>query len=145
MEWDLFKISGLTTVILALGINDIPQEPSSGMLAPKARDVCTYEELIEGYRNVITACHSRGIEVFGCTITPLGGYKTFNQKTEELRRKTNEWILNSGEFDRTFDFAAWISEVENPAYLPGEYDIGDHLHINERAGENIASKINLTI
>jgi Lysophospholipase L1 and related esterases len=141
MQWDVFHISGLTTVILELGTNDIFLPGSAGFMSPKLEERCNFEELIGGYRQVIGECRKRGIRVLGCTCIPCGLVKTFNEKTEELRRKANHWIMESGEFDHAFDIAAWVADPKDESYLNPEFDSGDHLHPNEKGGTLIASHI----
>ena len=48
----------------------------------------------------------------------------------DVREAVNAWIRKSGEFDAVLDFDA---ALRDPRLLP-EYDSGDHLHPNARAG-----------
>ena len=47
-----------------------------------------------------------------------------------MRRKVNEWILSSGEFDGVVDFDAVLRDPSHPTQLLPRYDSGDHLHPN---------------
>lgn len=138
MQWDLFELSGIKTVILELGVNDLIL-PGSGLSKNLPR---LFDELINGYKNVIGECRKRGIKVIGCTPTPFGGIKAFNVKKEELRLKIRKWVMESGEYDHVIDFGAWVADPDNKSYMLKEFDSGDHLHPNDKGGECMAEHIN---
>jgi Lysophospholipase L1 and related esterases len=140
MAWDVFELSGISSVILALGINDIAQ-PFASKRPPDQSEICSFDDLIEGYKKIVNTCHDRDFKVIGCTITPFGGNKGFKPETESLRTSVNQWILQSGVFDKTMDYACWVADPERPSFLHREYDLGDHLHPNEKGGKAIANRI----
>ncbi|HEY0753814.1 MAG TPA: GDSL-type esterase/lipase family protein [Ktedonobacteraceae bacterium] len=142
MDWDVFALAGSKAVVLALGINDIIQ-PGMGPMSPQIKERCSAVGLIAGYAKVIAACHAREIKVIGCTITPFGGMVTSNATTETIRQIANDWILHSGTFDATFDFAAIMADPADPTRLLPDYDSGDHLHPNAQGGKALADASDL--
>lgn len=142
IEWDLLAHKGIMAVILALGINDISQ-PGKGPTSPPKDERCSAEELIEGYKKFISLAHDAHIKVVGATITPFGGYFSYNENTESIRKRVNEWIINSGAFDMVIDFASAICLPENSSFLLSKYDSGDHLHPNSEGGAAMAEIINV--
>ena len=141
IQWDLFKLSGLTTVLLELGGNDLLQPGSAGIFSAGKKELCTFDELVSGYRYILNECRQKGIRVIGCTVSPFGGFKTFSEKTDGLRRRFNRWILDCGEFDNTLDFASWLADPENTSFMAKDFDSGDHVHPNEKGGEFMAAQI----
>ena len=64
LDADLLTQSGVTTVILLEGINDLLMSPNA-----------TVEQLTGGYRDVIDRLHARGLRVLQGTLTPAGGQR----------------------------------------------------------------------
>lgn len=138
MRWDLLELTGIKTVLLALGTNDISQPGGTPGLSPPKKQICTLDALLDGYRTFLDAARQNGLQVVGATITPFGGYKTYAPEKEAIRRQANDWILGAGAFDATVDFAAAICDSAAPERLAAEFDSGDHLHPNEAAGAVMA-------
>jgi lysophospholipase L1-like esterase len=134
---DVLTQSGAKFVILGLGINDIA---FPGSLTLPASNV-NAENVIAGYRKLIEQAHRKGIRIIGTTIPPfensflnLGKSAApitfYTPKKEAVRRKVNDWILRSGEFDGVVDLDAVLRDKNHPAQLLPSYDSGDHLHPN---------------
>lgn len=135
LERDLLRVPGVKAAIVELGINDI------SMPAVKR---CAADELINGFEQLISLCHARGVKTAGCTLTPFGGFITHNEETERVRNEVNAWIMTSGAFDMVIDFASALCDAERPEYMKTEYDSGDHLHPSAAGGRSMAKSVDIT-
>jgi len=131
---DVLAQAGVKYVIVGLGINDIlfPAFP----FTPPIEKVST-EEIISGYRQLITSAHRKNIRVIGTTNPPFensafeGLVNAFyTPEREGVRQKVNDWIRSSGEFDDVVDLDAVLRDPSHPTQLLPAYDSGDHLHPN---------------
>ena len=91
----------------------------------------TPDELIAGYRQLITRAHEQGIVAYGATLTPMGGSRYDLPAAQALRDAANAWIRSSGEFDAVIDFDRVTRDPSQPTRLLLAYDSGDHLHPND--------------
>ena len=145
LDRDVISMSGVNLVVWLEGINDL------GSL------LTTPEPVIAGYREVVRRLHLGGIAVVGATITPgyvPGGQVPANSplaaaavgaaasygsaQTDAYRQQLNAFILTSGLFDATADFAAATTDPATGSlyarFVPNsEGSAGDYLHPN-RAG-----------
>lgn len=130
LDRDVFAQSGIRSVILLEGVNDI------GFSAPAA-------DIIAGYQQVIDRTHARGLRIFGGTVTPFGG--SFLQTPDRVQtwETVNAWVRTSGEFDGVIDFAAATAAPGDPLSLLAAYDSGDHLHPNDAGTLAMANAIAL--
>ncbi len=128
------------------GINDL----GSAMTTPVP--------IIAGYQQVVSTLHGAGVAVIGATLTPSlvpGGQVPSNSplaanvspaiaasygsaQTDAYRKQLNTFILTSGIFDATVDFAAVTTDPSTGTLLApfvpnSEGSAGDYLHPN-RAG-----------
>lgn len=146
---DVLEQSGVATVVVLLGINDIgwpgsafaPDEPS--MTAPR---------MIAAYRQLIAQARARNVRIIGATLppfegalhgTPFDGYYT--PAKDAVRRAINQWIKDSGEFDAVTDLDAALRDPQHPARLLPRYDSGDHLHPGDIGYEAIAAAVAATL
>ena len=138
LDRDVLSRPGARWIILLGGINDINFRGRLGNTSP-----LTPEELIGGYRQIITRCHGRGIKVMGATLTPQEGLAVATERSEQVRQAVNRWIRTSGEFDAVVDFDAALRVPSNPARLRAEFDPGDFLHPNDRGNQAMADAFDL--
>ncbi len=133
-ERDVLAQAGVRYVIVGLGINDIlfPAFP----FTPSSQKVSA-DDIISGYRQLITRGHRKGILVIGTTNPPFEhsafeGLVTafYTPEREIVREKVNDWIRSSGEFDGVVDLDAVVRDPNHPTQLLPAYDSGDHLHPN---------------
>ena len=96
------------TVVFMMGINDIGWP---GMVLDPQGEAPSADDVIAGYKQIISRAHDHGIRVLGATLTPfnnafgggpLEGY--YNAEKEAKRVAVNEWIRTSGAFDGVIDF-----------------------------------------
>lgn len=55
----------------------------------------------------------------------------------------NDWILTSGAFDGTVDFAAATANPNDPLTYDPKFDSGDHLHPDDAGYRAMADAIDL--
>ncbi len=133
---DVIAQPGVTHVIILEGINDIGQARQNP--SPSAAD------LIAAHRQMIERGHSRGLEVYGATLTPFEGATSWSPEGEAKRQALNAWIRTSGTCDAFFDFDAAVRDPSHPARTLAQFDPGDHLHLNAAGYEAVANTIDLT-
>lgn len=137
-ERDVLDQAGVKYVILGLGINDII---FPGSLTPATEDI-TAEKIIAGYRELIARSHQKGIRIIGTTNGPFENaflaspppeppITFYTPEKESVRRKVNDWILTSGEFDGVVDLDKILRDPSHPTQLLPSYDSGDHVHPND--------------
>lgn len=126
---DVLAMSGVHTVILLEGINDLGMRhidvtTDAGVHAAKVADI------IGAYRQFIDRAHAAGLKVIGATITPFVGSDYYHPgaASEADRQQINAWIRQSGHFDGVIDFDAVVRDPAHPDRLIPAFDSGDHLH-----------------
>lgn len=118
---DILRQSGVKSVIIYEGVNDIGGVRS----AEAATSVAS--GLIAAYNLMIDSAHTRGLKIYGATITPFKGNGYYNQYSEACRQEVNKWIRNSGRFDAVFDFDYVVRNPADTISLMSSYQ-NDGLH-----------------
>lgn len=137
---DALSETGANVVIVSsLGNNDI------GLNQMPDGSPVTVAEIIAGYQQLIAQAHTAGLAVIGGTVTPDQGAFYYSAGGEAKRQTVNNWILTSGAFDGTVDFASAVAAPGNPSALLPAYDSGDHLHLNDSGYQVMANAVNLPI
>jgi lysophospholipase L1-like esterase len=129
MDQDVLVRSGVTDVIVLLGINDISGGATAG-------------DVIAALRQVIVRAHTRGVRIHGGTLTPFGNA---SDAREQQRLAVNEWIRTSGEFDGVVDFDAAVRDPANPRRMLAAYDSGDSLHPSDAGYAAMGNAIPLNL
>jgi lysophospholipase L1-like esterase len=138
-ERDVLAQSGLTHVIVFEGNNDL-------LFVFSPADDVHYNQIIEGYKQLIHRAHSMGLAVYGGTLTPFGGFAPFSTPEKEAKRQAvNRWIRTGGLFDAVIDFDAVVRDPGDPARLLPALDSGDHLHPNNAGYKAMADAIDLAL
>jgi lysophospholipase L1-like esterase len=136
-ESDALDEAGATHVIVIEGINDIGyagQNPTP-----------TAEDIIAGYKQLIQFAHTRGLKIYGATLTPFDGANYFTREGEAKRQAINQWIRTSKAYDAVIDFDLATRDPANPTKLLPLYDSGDHLHPNNAGYKAMADAIDLAL
>lgn len=129
--------AGVTHVIVLEGINDIGNA--------RQNPTPTAEDLIAGHRQLIERAHTRGLKIFGATLTPFEGAAYFTKEGEAKRQALNQWIRTGKAYDGFIDFDQATRDPANQARFLPQYDSGDHLHPNDAGYQAMAAAIDLSI
>ncbi|WP_159137682.1 SGNH/GDSL hydrolase family protein [Acinetobacter pittii] len=144
---EVFQYSGIKTLIVLVGINDISWPGTA--FAPK-QQIPSFETLTEGYKRVVKEAHRQGIQVIGATLLPFSGAlpntpldNYYQPNKDELRQRINHWIRTSHTFDGVLDLEQGLKDPKHPDRLNPIYDSGDHLHPNDRGNQQMANLVDL--
>ncbi|MFV7442039.1 SGNH/GDSL hydrolase family protein [Acinetobacter pittii] len=147
LKKEVFQYSGVKTLIVLVGINDISWPGTA--FAPK-QQIPTFEALTQGYKGVVDEAHRQGIQVIGATLLPFSGAlpntpldNYYQPNKDELRQRINHWIRTSHTFDGVLDLEQGLKDPKHPDRLNPIYDSGDHLHPNDRGNQQMANLVDL--
>ena len=128
---------GITHIVVLEGINDIGNA--------RQNPTPTAEDLIAGHKQLIEQAHTRGLKIYGATLTPFYGAAYYAEVGEAKRQALNEWIRTSKAYDAVIDFDKVTRDPENPKMFLPLYDSCDHLHRNDARYRAMADAINLSL
>ncbi|MEU9882304.1 SGNH/GDSL hydrolase family protein [Streptomyces phaeochromogenes] len=132
LDRDVLSLPGVRTVFLFEGVNDI-----------KAHSGVTAQDMIKGYREIISRAHEAGKCVVGATVAPFKGWYEWDTAAESVRQDINQFIRESGEFDAVTDFDRILrSPYDHERILP-VFDGGDRLHPNDKGMQAMADAVDL--
>jgi lysophospholipase L1-like esterase len=117
---DALSQSGVTHVIVLEGINDISNA--------RQNPTPTAEDIIAIHKQMIEKAHTKGVKIYGATLTPNEGCGCFTKEGEAKRQAINQWIRTSKAYDGVIDFDAITHDPAQPGRFLERYDSGDHLH-----------------
>lgn len=144
---EVFQYSGVKTLIVLVGINDISWPGTA--FAPK-QQIPSFEALTEGYKRVVKEAHEQGIQVIGATLLPFSGAlpntpldNYYQPNKDELRQRINHWMRTSKTFDGVLDLEQGLKDSKHSDRLNPIYDSGDHLHPNDRGNQQMANLVDL--
>ena len=140
---DVLAVTGVTHVIIALGLVDIILPTVSGNPA----EVVTAGEVIVGLKQLIERARAQGLKVYGATIAPMGGSTTpgvYTAENETTRNAINLWIRTSGAYDGVIDFDVAVRDPSDPKRFWPIYT-DDGIHPNDAGNELMANAINLAM
>jgi lysophospholipase L1-like esterase len=140
---DVLTQTGVTDVIVLLGINDIRNRNG------KPDEVVTADQMIAGLQQLTVRAHARGVRIFGGTLLTFER-ETFNPgfytpEGEAKRQAVNAWIRESGAFDGVIDFEAALRDPSHPTQMLPKYDCGDHLHPSDLGYLRMGQIIDLSL
>ena len=140
---DVLAAPGVSHVIVVLGINDIRNR--RGL----ASEAVTAQGMIDGLAQMALRARSRGIRIFGGTLTPFENETflrgAYTLEGEAKRQAVNEWIRTSNAFDAVIDFDAELRDPSHPARMLPVYDNGDHLHPGDIGLNRMGDIIDLSL
>jgi lysophospholipase L1-like esterase len=128
---------GITHIVVLEGINDIG--------TARQNPTPTAEDLIAGHKQLIEQAHTRGLRIFGATLTPFYGAAYYTEVGETKRQALNEWIRTAKAYDAVIDFDRVTRDPENPKMFLPLYDSCDHLHPNDAGYRAMADAIDLSL
>lgn len=136
LQRDVIALPGVDRVILLAGINDIRQgQVTAGRSA---------EQVIAGYRQILSRLQQQHIQVIGATLTPFAGSARYEPVAAATRLKLNDFIRHSGEFSAVIDFDRILRDPQHPESLPAEIT-RDHLHPNDEGYRRMAAAVDLSL
>jgi lysophospholipase L1-like esterase len=134
---DVLVQPGATHVVVLESINDIGIGRNSP--SPSAAD------LIAAHRQLIDRAHSRGLKIFGATLTPFEGAAYATPEGEAKRQAVNDWIRTGKAYDGVIDFDAAVRDPASPAKIQQRFNPGDNLHMNDAGYQAMADAIKLEL
>lgn len=139
------NVSGAAAVLIQHGINDIihPVGEEVNQFRPWS-DLPTADEMALGFENLYVK-HARtlGLKVYGGTLLPIYGWRTYADFRDELRVKYNDYIRRTETLDGVVDFDKAVRDNEKNERFADGFDSGDHLHPSEAAYKAMADAVNL--
>jgi len=146
---DVLTTSGVTHVIVHLGLNDITIPSILPIFGhPEfADEAVSASDIIVGLHQLILRAHAQNVTVLGATITPFGSSAVpgvVTPENEATRQAVNRWIRTGGAFDGIVDFDAAVRDPANPAQLRPDYNF-DGIHLNDAGYQAMANAINLSL
>jgi len=129
------NVAGADSIIIHHGINDIihPVGEEINIFRPMS-DMPTVEDLSKGIKNFyIKRAKNLGLKIYGATLLPIFGWRTYSEEKEAVRKGFNDWIRNSKDFDCCIDFDKAVRDCSKIEKFAKGFDSGDHLHPSESA------------
>ncbi len=140
---DVLAQPGVTHVIVMLGTNDLRNRWA------KPEEEVTAEEMISGLKQMAIRARSRGIKIFGATLTGFENETylpgAWTPAREAARQAVNAWIRDRGAFDAVVDFDRALCDPEHPTRMLPAYDCGDHLHPSDLGYNRMGDAIDLAL
>ncbi len=135
LERDALSRTGVRTLVVDIGINDIQETPHDVDAAG----------IVAGLRDITHAAHERGVRVVGSTLAPFGGHASWTWRLEKVREQVNAAIRRGGVFDSYVDFDRVLRDPYAPDRLLPAYDSGDHLHPDDAGYRAMADALPLRL
>ena len=140
---DVLAQPGVTHVIVMLGTNDLRNRWA------KPEEEVTAEQMIDGLKQLAVRARTRGIKIFGATLTPYEN-ETFlvgawTPEREAKRQAVNAWIREGAAFDAVVDFDDALRDPVHPVRMLPIYDCGDHLHPSDLGYNAMGDAIDLAL
>jgi lysophospholipase L1-like esterase len=136
-EHNALSQPGVTHIVVMEGINDIG--------IARTNPTPTAEDIIAGYKQLIAQAHTRGLKIYGATLTPFYGAAYYTDVGEAKRQAVNRWIRTSKAFDGVIDFDAATQDPGDPKKFLPAYDACDHLHPSDAGYKAMADAIDLNL
>lgn len=127
------NVAGADAVLIQHGINDIihPVGTAVNPFRPWS-DLPTAEEMEEGFAEFyVKRAREAGLKVYGGTLLPIFGWRTYEPFREELKNEFNNWLRSTDLLDGVVDFDKALRDPQKPESFRKEYDSSDHLHPSE--------------
>jgi len=140
---DVLAQPGVTHAIVMLGTNDLRNRWA------RPEEEVSAEQMIAGLKQLAIRARTRGIAIFGATLTPFEN-ETFlpgawTPARESRRQAVNAWIREGGAFDAVVDFDLALRDPDHPTRMRPMYDCGDHLHPSDLGYNAMGDAIDLSL
>jgi lysophospholipase L1-like esterase len=130
LDKDVFGQTGVHTLIVELGINDLIGGDQA-------------DRIIAGLHELAVQAHERDVKVLFVTLMPFEGYATWTADLEAIRGQVNQWIRTTRDADAVLDFDRVLRDPAAPTKLRAEWDSGDHIHPNDAGFQAMANSVPL--
>jgi lysophospholipase L1-like esterase len=135
---DVFSETGLHTVVVDLGINDIWMNNESA------------DKIIFSLRQINQQARERGLQVVMGTLGPFNGFtvaeSVWTPEKEATRNAVNTYLReHRNEFDAVVDFDKILRDPADPTKVKPAFDSGDHIHPNDAGNKAMADAIPLNL
>ena len=134
------NVAGADTVLIQHGINDIihPVGTDVNIFRPWS-DLPTVGEMAQGFTDYyIKVAREMGLSVYGGTLIPIYGWRTYEPFREDLKNGFNDWLRTTDLLDGCVDFDLAVRDPDHPAAFRKEYKSGDNLHPSEEGYKAMA-------
>ena len=134
------NVAGADAVLIQHGINDIihPVGTDVNIFRPWS-DLPTVGEMAQGFTDYyIKVARERGLSVYGGTLIPIYGWRTYEPFREDLKNGFNDWLRTTDLLDGCVDFDLAVRDPDHPAAFRKEYNSGDNLHPSEEGYKAMA-------
>lgn len=144
---DALNQKGVSKIFVKVGVNDILHPRTSSMQgsAPEA----SVDDIINGYKSLITEAHKKGIKIYFFEITPWKGYTrelltsgvdlTWDEETQALCDAVNKWIRTNKDADGYIDLSGLADK--NDKYKMDDLYTDDYMHFKEAGQILVADAI----
>ncbi len=138
---DVLAQPSVTHAIVMLGTNDLRNRWA------RPEEEVSAEQMIAGLKQLALRARTRGIAIYGATLTPFEN-ETFlpgawTPAREARRQAVNTWIREGGGFDAVVDFDQALRDPSHPTRMLPIYDCGDHLHPSDLGYNAMGDAIDL--
>jgi lysophospholipase L1-like esterase len=137
-DHDVLAVTGVTHVIILLGINDFEVARAFG------QPPVTAEALEAATTQAIAHAKAKHVKVLLGTLTSYKGSALFNADDEAQREAYNAWVRQNKEADAIVDFDAALRDPADPQSLAAQFASPDHLHPNDAGYGAMAAAVDLT-
>ena len=146
---DVLKQNGVRFCFVKIGLNDILHQFSKtlGEDTPKH----SAQDIIKGYRTLITMCHNQGIKIYFFTKSAWMGYErnflgsgvdiTWTQQEQDMCDELTNWVLTNSEADGYIDCSP-LADPSDPRKLCSSFT-PDGAHLTDLGSIALADLIPL--
>ena len=142
---DVLAQSGVTHIIMLVGINDLGLG-GNGQALPSAA------EILAGHQQIVARAHTHGIKVIVGTFLPFEGTNLgaiapgyYSAEKDARRREINEVIRKGTPYDGVIDFETVVRDPGHPLQLLAKFKGADNLHLTDAGYEAMAGAVNLAL
>ncbi|MDM0115725.1 GDSL-type esterase/lipase family protein [Variovorax sp. J22R133] len=143
-ERDVLEQSGVTHVIVLIGVEDIAAIESAGRASGGLpNDMAITAQIEAGLKDLMDRSRQHGKKIMLGTLLPFKGSAKWSQRREIARQAVNRWIRGRQAIDGVIDFDAALRSKADPQMLDPRFDSGDHFHPGEAGYAAMASAVDL--
>ncbi len=135
LQRDALDITGAKVLLVKIGLNDIlhPMTESMKGKAPYS----SVDDIINGYKQIISAARKKGMKVYFFTKTAWKGYEreflgqtgdlSWTKDAQKMCDELDAWIRSTNLIDGYFEMSPMDNPVDSEALLPALTSDGAHL------------------